>query len=150
MTNEQKREILFRHILYNITVPEADVKTGPLKTLGGEVIDIILLCNIQCYITIEYNGSLSNVVTADVMASNGVIHVIDNVILPAPVTTTTTTITTTAPPRTPILPGINLCFPEEFDFNARSSEPIAQLNIVICGENEVCQPIGDGELGKYG
>ena len=143
LTNEQKREILFRHILYNITVPKADVKTGPLKTLGGEVIDIILLANIQTYITIEYKGSLSNVVTADVMASNGVIHVIDNVILPA-------IITTTAPPRTPILPGINLCFPEEFDFNARSSEPIAQLNIVICGENEVCQPIVDGELGKYG
>ena len=148
LTNQQKFEIVARHVVNGSTVLEADIETGPLKTLGGEVINIAGLCNIQCYIIIEYNGSLSNVVTADVMASNGVIHVIDSVILPAP--TTTTTITTTAPPPTPILPGINLCFPEEFDSNARSAEPIAQLNIVICGENEVCQPIVDGELGKYG
>merc|ERR1712012_767692 len=35
-------------------------------------------------VQINYKGGVSNVVTADVMASNGVIHVIDNVILPAP------------------------------------------------------------------
>ena len=149
LTKEQKIEIVARHVVPNITVPKADVETGPLKTLGGEIIDILVLSStVEDIIQIEYNGSLSSVVTADVMASNGVIHVIDNVILPAP--TTTTKITTTAPPPTPILPGLNLCFPQEFDFNARSAEPISQLNIVICGENEVCQPIGDGELGKYG
>jgi uncharacterized surface protein with fasciclin (FAS1) repeats len=148
LTKEQKIEIVARHVVPNITVPKADVETGPLKTLGGEVIDIIVITNAVNTIQIEYKGSSSSVVTADVMASNGVIHVIDNVILPGP--TTTTKITTTAPPPTPILPGLNLCFPQEFDFNARSAEPISQLNIVICGENEVCQPIGDGELGKYG
>ena len=149
LTKEQKIEIVARHVVPNITVPKADVETGPLKTLGGEVIDIIVITNAVNTIQIEYKGSSSSVVTADVMASNGVIHVIDNVILP-PTPTTTTKITTTAPPPTPILPGLNLCFPQEFDFNARSAEPISQLNIVICGENEVCQPIGDGELGKYG
>ena len=146
LTNQQKFEIVARHVVSNITVPKADVETGPLKTLGGEVIDIIRSRNI---IQIEYKGSFSTIMTADVMASNGVIHVIDNVILPAP--TTTTTITTTTPQPTPMIPGINICFPDEFDSpNGRSTEPIAQLNIVICGENEVCQPIGDGELAQYG
>ena len=148
LTNQQKFEIVARHVVSNVTVLEADVEIGPLTTLGGEVIDIFTDNSGEDVIQIEYKGSLSTVVTADVMASNGVIHVIDNVILPGP--TTTTKITTTAPPPTPILPGLNLCFPQEFDFNARSAEPISQLNIVICGENEVCQPIGDGELAQYG
>ena len=149
LTNEQKEKILYRHVVYDATVLAADIEVGPLQTLGREFIDIgIENSTGQDVIQIEYMGSISSVVTADVMASNGVIHVIDNVILPAP--TTTTKITTTAPQPTPMLPGINLCFPEEFDFNGRSAEPIAQLNIVICGENEVCQPIGDGELAQYG
>ena len=146
LTNQQKFEIVTRHVVGNVTVLEADIEIGPLTTMGGEVIDIFFEnSTTEDAIQIEYMGSLSTVVTADVMASNGVIHVIDNVILP-----TTTTITTTAPPPTPILPGINICFPEEYDFNARGAEPIAQVNIVICGANEVCQPIGDGELGNYG
>ena len=144
LTNQQKFEIVARHVVGNVTVLEADVEIGPLRTLGGEVIDIFLDNSGEDVIQIEYMGSLSTVVTADVMASNGVIHVIDNVILP-------TTITTTAPAPTPILPGINICFPEEFDFNARGAEPIAQFNIVICGDNEVCQKLErEGELSKYG
>ena len=151
LTMEQKARILFRHVVYDATVLAADIEIGPLKTLGGEVIDIIIEDNTGGdVIQIEYKGSLSSIVVADVMASNGVIHVIDNVILPA-ILTTTTTITTTAPPPTPILPGINICFPEEFDFNARGAEPIAQFNIVICGDNEVCQKLErEGELSQYG
>ena len=62
-----------------VTVPAADVTTGPVQTLGGEIIDLIKTD--QGGVQISYGGNVVNVVTADVMASNGVIHVIDNVIL---------------------------------------------------------------------
>ena len=68
-----------------------------------------------------------NVVTADVMASNGVIHVIDKVILPLP-----------TPPTTAMPTGLNFCLlPNAV---GRKSE-IQQLNIVLCGSDEICQPI---------
>merc|ERR1712194_531501 len=59
LTTEQKTAIVLRHVIANLTVPAADVTTGPVVTLGDE------------------------------MASNGVIHVIDGVILPGEPTTTT-------------------------------------------------------------
>merc|ERR1711879_391013 len=55
--------------------------TGPVETIGGEVIDLIKTD--AGGVQIGYEGNTINVVTADVMASNGVIHIIDKVILPA-------------------------------------------------------------------
>ena len=69
---------------------------------------------------ISYMGDYFPVVTPDVMASNGVIHVIDKVILP-PVTTTV------APPPTPILPGLNLCIPTLSESSGKLAKPIAQV-----------------------
>merc|ERR1711935_399153 len=82
LTTEQKTAIVLRHVIANLTVPAADVKTGPVVTLGGEMIDLIKTD--AGGVQISYMGTVVNVVTADVMASNGVIHVIDEVILPAP------------------------------------------------------------------
>ena len=50
-------------------------------TLGGEKINLI---KIETYgdVQISYMKNYMNVVKADVMADNGVIHVIDKVILP--------------------------------------------------------------------
>ena len=69
----------YRHIVPDTTVYAADVTTGFVKTLGGEKIFLIKAQNegVQIY----QNGNLVNVVKADVKASNGVIHVIDKVIL---------------------------------------------------------------------
>ena len=85
-------------------------------------------------------GDYFPVVTPDVIASNGVIHVIDKVILPpvatppTPTTPTTTptlppppTPTTVAPPPTPILPGLNLCIPTLSESGGRLAKPIAQV-----------------------
>ena len=81
LTTEQKTAIVLRHVIANATVTAAEVKTGPVVTLGGETIDLIKTD--AGGVQISYMGSVVNVVTVDVMASNGVIHVIDKVILPS-------------------------------------------------------------------
>merc|ERR1712073_98019 len=60
-------------------LPAAAVATGPVGTIGGEEIGLVKTA--AGGVQINYNGNTQNVVTADVMASNGVIHVIDSVIL---------------------------------------------------------------------
>merc|ERR1711994_1087809 len=64
LTPEQAKTIVLRHVV---------------TTIGGE--DIGLVKTYSGGVQIVYNGNTVNVVAADVMASNGVIHVIDNVIL---------------------------------------------------------------------
>ena len=80
LTTEQALAIVLRHVVGGATVLAADVTTGPVETLGGEVIDLIKTD--EGGVQISYMSNIVNVVTADVMASNGVIHVIDEVILP--------------------------------------------------------------------
>ena len=87
LTPEQALAIVSRHVVPNATVLAADVTTGPVKTLGGESIDLIKTD--AGGVQISYMGNTVNVVTADVMASNGVIHIIDQVILPKEKPTTT-------------------------------------------------------------
>merc|ERR1711953_1509888 len=79
LTDEQKKTIILRHVV-TAKVPAAAVTTGPVETIGGESIDLVKTD--EGGVQVNFNGGTSNVVTADVMASNGVIHVIDNVILP--------------------------------------------------------------------
>jgi len=81
LTPEQKKEIVLRHVVVG-KVMAADVVTGPVKTFGGEEIDLVAK---DGGVQISYMGSSSNVIKADVQACNGVIHVIDSVILPPPV-----------------------------------------------------------------
>merc|ERR1719225_2519982 len=78
LTPDQKKTIVLRHVV-TAKVPAAAVTTGPVGTIGGEVIDLVKTS--EGGVQINYNGNTQNVVTADVMASNGVIHVIDSVIL---------------------------------------------------------------------
>ena len=80
MTPDQALAIVLRHVVGGATVAAADVTTGPVETLGGEVIDLIKTD--EGGVLISYMGNEIKVVTADVMASNGVIHVIEEVILP--------------------------------------------------------------------
>ena len=80
LTDKQAKAIVLRHVLGGITVPAADVTPGPVKTLGGE--DITLFKTSNGGVEIKYKENHINVVTADIIAINGVIHVIDKVILP--------------------------------------------------------------------
>merc|ERR1719309_401477 len=77
LTPEQKKAVVLRHVVVG-KVMAADVLTGPVKTFGGEEIDLF----VDRWVQINYMGGSSNVIKADVQACNGVIHVIDSVILP--------------------------------------------------------------------
>merc|ERR1711953_1383704 len=82
LTAEQKKTIVLRHVV-TAKVPAAAVTTGPVESIGGETIDLVKTA--EGGVKVNFMGGSSNVVAADVMASKGVIHVIDSVILPAPV-----------------------------------------------------------------
>merc|ERR1712021_56680 len=79
LTTEQKTAIVARHVIAGATVKAADVTTGPVATFGGENIDLV---KDGAGVGVSFNGGArSNVIIADVEASNGVIHAIDAVIL---------------------------------------------------------------------
>merc|ERR1712156_588762 len=78
LTTEQAKAIVSRHVVAGATVHAADVTTGSVGTFGGENIDLI---KDDSGVQVSYNGNAVNVVSADVKANNGVIHVIDAVIL---------------------------------------------------------------------
>merc|ERR1711962_74104 len=78
LTTEQAKAIVSRHVVAGATVMAADVTTGSVGTFGGENIDLI---KNDSGVQVSYNGNAVNVVSADVKANNGVIHVIDAVIL---------------------------------------------------------------------
>merc|ERR1711997_562769 len=82
LTTEQAKAIVSRHVVAGATVLAADVATGDVATFGGE--NVGLVKTDEGGVQVTYNGQTVNVVNADVKASNGVIHVIDNVILGAP------------------------------------------------------------------
>merc|ERR1711997_589097 len=79
LTPEQAKAIVARHVVAGASVYAADVATGTVGTFGGENIDLIK--TEDGGVQVSYNGNAVNVVAADVKASNGVIHVIDAVIL---------------------------------------------------------------------
>ena len=84
LTPEQAKAIIARHVVAGATVKAADVATGDVETFGGETVGLIK--TEAGGVQVTYNGQTVNVVSADVGASNGVIHVIDNVIVGAPET----------------------------------------------------------------
>ena len=78
---EEAKKIVLRHVV-DSKVLAADFASGPvkLKTLGGE--DIQLMRD-WGRVRITYKGNVITIDKTDVMARNGVIHIIDKVILPA-------------------------------------------------------------------
>ncbi|KAL3778099.1 hypothetical protein ACHAW5_004093 [Stephanodiscus triporus] len=68
------QDILKYHIVAGL-YPSSDIQTGDIYTLNGDSV----------LITVSDLGILVNdakIITADIMASNGVIHIIDKVLLP--------------------------------------------------------------------
>ena len=81
---EENREVLVKILTYHVvsgTVLAADVTDGDVATVEGSTIALSTTGGVTV------NGA--NVVLADVLASNGVIHVIDAVILPPDVDVST-------------------------------------------------------------
>jgi len=80
LTEEQKLAIVSRHFIPGVTILASDVTNGPVETFGGESIN---LKNIEGVIEVSYKGFFVTAFVTDVKASNGVIHVIDKIIVPA-------------------------------------------------------------------
>ena len=76
---KDEKAILLRHVLGGNTVLAADVNPGPVETLSGE--DITLFKTSNGGVGINYLNNRIIVVTPDIKTMNGVIHVIDQVIL---------------------------------------------------------------------
>ncbi len=78
------KDVLVKILTYHVVsgkVLAADVKAGPVKTVEGSEATISTAGGVKI--------DSANVVTTDVMATNGVIHVIDAVLVPAGVDVTT-------------------------------------------------------------
>ena len=69
---------LKRHVI-GVKLTSDSIETGPVATLSGDVLTLVKDPT-NSKITIEYNGKMINVVEADISASNGIIHVVDQVI----------------------------------------------------------------------
>jgi len=73
--NKAQLVAILKYHVVSGKVLAADVKTGDAKTVNGQTVHLKVSGN-----TVTVNNA--NVVKADVLAENGVIHVIDTVILP--------------------------------------------------------------------
>jgi uncharacterized surface protein with fasciclin (FAS1) repeats len=71
---QQLRAVLTYHVVPG-SVKAADVRAGAVKTVNGQSLNVAVNSG-------KVSVDAANVVATDVMASNGVIHVIDTVILP--------------------------------------------------------------------
>ena len=73
-------DVLTYHVLPDVGVRSGDISDGiEPATVQGETITI----NVDNGVTItDQNGRVTNIIATDVTGSNGVIHVLDNVILP--------------------------------------------------------------------
>lgn len=72
-------KVLTYHVVPNAQVKKADIPFGkPIQTINGNAISI----NTDAKI-LDAKGNLSQITTTDVMTGNGVVHIIDTVILPA-------------------------------------------------------------------
>ena len=77
---DQLSSILTYHVVDG-EVMSADVKPGAVKTVNGETFDVATGMDGGVEIT-DGQGNTATVTTTDIVASNGVIHVIDSVLLP--------------------------------------------------------------------
>ncbi|SFZ94593.1 Uncaracterized surface protein containing fasciclin (FAS1) repeats [Flaviramulus basaltis] len=72
--------VLLNHIVSGANVQSNQLTSGTVTTLGGDI-----TADATLFTLTDANGRVSNIVTAlvDIQGTNGVVHVIDKVILPA-------------------------------------------------------------------
>jgi uncharacterized surface protein with fasciclin (FAS1) repeats len=72
-------KVLTYHVVPGLVLKGSVPINTPIKTVEGETFTVI-----PSLAVVDQRGRQSNIVATDVLASNGVIHVLDKVILPAP------------------------------------------------------------------
>lgn len=72
--------VLLNHIISSANVQSSQLTTGTVTTLGGDI-----TADTTAFTLTDANGRVSNIITTlvDIQGTNGVVHVIDKVILPA-------------------------------------------------------------------
>merc|ERR1711935_361941 len=75
----KKVATLSRHTIIGSTFKVEDIPIGPLQTLGRNEINVSKTQDGK--VQIKYNGKTATVIQPDIIASNGVIHIIDKVLL---------------------------------------------------------------------
>lgn len=71
------REILLYHVVAG-RVYSSDLTSGPVTTFGGATFQV----NANDFQITDNTGGVANIIAANIQGTNGVIHVIDKVILP--------------------------------------------------------------------
>ena len=70
-----------RHVI-KVTIPAESIATGPVFTLSKEIIMLEKSPVGESTLNqLQYNGKSINIVETDIQASNGVIHIIDSLII---------------------------------------------------------------------
>jgi len=73
------RSVLQYHVISSAAVLSTQLTNGDVTTVGGEAINVNVTSGVKLNTTV-------NVITADVRATNGVVHVIDAVLVPPTIT----------------------------------------------------------------
>ena len=89
--------LMAKHVL-GAALPSSDIISGPVETLNGATVKLAV-SNMD---VITMNDT--KVIGAELAASNGIVHVIDTVLLP-PAATNTTAAVATATPVAPVNPA---------------------------------------------
>jgi transforming growth factor-beta-induced protein len=80
LSNDQKADVLTYHVLTD-QVTSSEITEGPVTTLNGQTINFSI-SGAGVSIT-DSDGGTSQVITTDVQGTNGIVHLISDVLLPS-------------------------------------------------------------------
>ena len=80
--NKKLEEIDVQRHVVKVIIPDENIATGPVFTMSKEIITLIKTPGGESTPNqLEYDGKSINFVVTDIQASNGVIHIIDSLII---------------------------------------------------------------------
>merc|ERR1712008_347252 len=77
LSRKKKVALLSRHTIVGKKLKTEDLTNGPVTTFGKEVINVLKK---DGKVYVQFNGKTAEVIQSDIIASNGVIHIINNLL----------------------------------------------------------------------